>query len=195
MTPARTSFLLTVVLVLFAPRLAQQHLCHHGAAPCLYLRGGGRAYQKPGRRPYVERHTPGQVDSRDVPHHTEYKISPDFDVDKQRWYTGAVEDPKAFWGAVGPPPLPDEVPEVVKLALGDRINRPINVEIAMSWVLATDPRLKERFRSSRRGSCFMRVHCCVLTRNHKAIPRVHAPSRSRVPSKTCPRRTLSSAHA
>ena len=33
--------------------------------------------------------------------------------------------------------MPDDVPEVVKLALGDRINRPINVEIAMSWVLAS----------------------------------------------------------
>ena len=114
--------------------------------PCLRLRGGGYAYQKPGRRPHVERHTPGQVDSRDVPHMTEYTIDPAFDVDKQRWYTGTVENPKEFWGRAGPPPLPDDVPEVVKLALGDRINRPINVEIAMSWVLATDTRLKERLR-------------------------------------------------
>ena len=75
----------------------------------LRLRGGGYAYQAPGRRPYVERHTPGQVDSRDVPHHVAYEISPDFDVDKEPWYTGTVEDPKAFWGPAGAPPLPEEV--------------------------------------------------------------------------------------
>ena len=34
--------------------------------PYLRLRGGGYAYQKPGRRPYIERHTPGQVDARDT---------------------------------------------------------------------------------------------------------------------------------
>ena len=78
-----------------------------------------------------------QVDSRDVPHMLELQIDPAFDVDKQPWYTGTVENAKEFWGAAGPPPLPDDVPEIVKLALGDRINRPINVEIAISWVLAT----------------------------------------------------------
>jgi hypothetical protein len=126
-------------------------VCHPAARlpPYLRLRGGGYAYQKPGRRPYVERHTPGQVDARDVPHMTEDTIDPLFDVDKQRWYTGTVENPKEFWGLAGPPPLPDDVPEVVKLALGDRINRPINVEIAMSWVLATDTRLKERLSRPR----------------------------------------------
>jgi len=81
--------------------------------------------------------TDRQVDSRDVPHKVEYRIDPDYNVDEQPWYTGAVERPKEFWGAAGAPPLPDDVPEIVKLALGDRVNRPINVEIAMSWVLAT----------------------------------------------------------
>ena len=115
---------------------------------CLRMNGGGYAYQKAGRRPYVERHTAGQVDARDVPHQTEYRVDAQFDVDKEPWYTGTVEDVGAFWGVAGPPPLPDDVPELVKLALGNRVNRPINMEIAMSWVLATDSRLKERLRSS-----------------------------------------------
>ena len=58
----------------------------HACSPCLLqLRGGGYAYQAPGRRPYVERHTVGQVDGRDVPHHTNYEIDPSFDVDAQPW--------------------------------------------------------------------------------------------------------------
>ena len=55
-------------------------------SPCLLqLRGGGYAYQAPGRRPYVERHTTGQVDGRDVPHHINYEIDPTFHVDAQPW--------------------------------------------------------------------------------------------------------------
>jgi hypothetical protein len=83
----------------------------------------------------------------------EYEIDPAFDVDKQPWYTGTVENVESFWGSAGPPPLPDDVPEIVKLALGDRVNRPVNVEIAISWVLATGmsdlsaPRVCSRRRS------------------------------------------------
>ena len=137
-------------------------------AKCMRLRGGGYAYQKPGRRPYVERHTPGQVDARDVPHMTEYVIDPHFDVDKQPWYTGTVENPKEFWGRAGPPPLPEDVPEVVKLALGNRVNRPINVEIVLPWVLATDPRLKKRLsrpREERRRPQICQV--CLGSEPHK----------------------------
>ena len=125
------------------------------------MNGGGYAYQKAGRRPWVERHTAGQVDARDVPHQTEYRVDAQFDVDKEPWYTGTVEDVGAFWGVAGPPPLPDDVPELVKLALGNRVNRPINIEIAMSWVLATDSRLKERFRS--RHKCITRLSITRLS--------------------------------
>ena len=77
-------------------------------------------------------------------------------------YTGTVEDVKGFWGEAGPPPLPPAVPEVVKLALGDRCNRPINVELAMAWVLATDSRLRDRLSQPREESTRPQIcHVCL----------------------------------
>ena len=77
-------------------------------------------------------------------------------------YTGTVEDVKGFWGEAGPPPLPPAVPEVVKLALGDRCNRPINVELAMAWVLATDSRLRDRLSQPREETTRPQIcHVCL----------------------------------
>ena len=112
------------------------------------LRGGGYAYQKKGARINAIRHTPGQVHTEEQPRLIEPEIARTFELDAQKW-NGFCEDPAELFGKTGAPPLPERVPEVVLLALGTRINSPIQEKIATAWVLATDKRLITRMSAPR----------------------------------------------
>ncbi|EKX53753.1 hypothetical protein GUITHDRAFT_100724 [Guillardia theta CCMP2712] len=86
-----------------------------------------------------------KVHKFDMPSYTTLDVNPDFSLDDQDWYAGMDED-EASNGTVGSLPIPEPLPPLVQLAIGNVRNAPINTQVAMAWVLKTDERLIERFQ-------------------------------------------------
>eukprot|EP00961_Rhodomonas_salina_P014229 190898-Rhodomonas_salina.1 len=90
---------------------------------------------------------PGQIHAEEMPQHLSLEVHRNFNLEKQEWVGGTVENPTQFWGKCGPPPLPEAVPPLIELALGRRVNAPINDKVALAWVEMTDARLQATMKA------------------------------------------------